>query len=66
MAVRQHLINRRIELELTQQQVADAAGITRSSYATIERGLRNPSLEVAQKISKKLKMKTEKSFPLKG
>lgn len=66
MAVRQHLINRRVELELTQQQVAVGVGISRSSYACIERGLRNPSLEVAQKISKKLKMKTEKAFPLKG
>ena len=63
--VRQHLANRRVELDFTQQEVANAVGISRSSYAAIERGLRNPSLDVAQKISKKLKMPVIKAFPIK-
>ena len=64
MAVRQNIINKRKELKITQEEVAKVAGITRAGYAAIERGLRNPSLEVAQKICIVLKMPIEKAFPI--
>lgn len=36
---------------LTQQNVADSAGISRVHYATIEQGKRNPSVNVAINIA---------------
>lgn len=64
MAVRQHIINRRKELKITQEEVAKVAEISRSSYAAIERGLRDPSLETAQRICLVLKMQVNEAFPL--
>ena len=61
---RQHLINRRQALKLTQRQVSEKVGIERSSYAAIELGLRNPSLETAQRICKALKMPVNEAFPI--
>ena len=61
---RQHIINRRKELKITQEEVAAVAGISRSSYAAIELGLRNPSLKVAQKICFILKVEVNTAFPL--
>lgn len=42
----------RLERGWTQQDVADKLGITKASYANIEKGVRNPSLKTALKISK--------------
>lgn len=39
---------------LTHQNIADACNITRSYYTQIESGIRNPSVAVAKKITKKL------------
>lgn len=44
------LIERRKKLGLSQQEVADAAGIDRSYYTKIENGL-TPSVKVAKAIS---------------
>ena len=65
MAVRQNIISRRKDLMITQLSVANYAGISRAAYAAIERGLRNPSLEVAQKICAYLKMSVNDAFPIK-
>ena len=62
--VRQHIINRRKELMITQSEVAKVAGIARSSYAAIERGLRSPSLRTAQLISVMLHMDINEAFPI--
>ena len=62
--VRQALINKRMAMGLTQKSVSQVAGISRSSYTAIERGLRNPSLEVAQKICNKLNMSVDEAFPI--
>lgn len=62
--VRQHIINRRKELKITQDEVSKAVGIARSSYAAIERGLRSPSLKTAQLISIILKMDINEAFPI--
>ena len=61
--VRQELINKRVAMGLTQKNVAIEAGIERSSYTAIERGLRKPSLKVAQKICNVLKMSVDEAFP---
>lgn len=62
--VKQNIIDRRKELGITQQSVADGAKISRSSYAAIERGLRDPSLETALRICAVLKMPVDKAFPI--
>lgn len=63
---RQHIINRRKELNITQLEVSASVGISRSSYAAIERGLRNPSLETAQRICLALDMSVSDAFPIDG
>lgn len=44
----------RNEKDLTQQEVADRAGIERSYYTNIELGSKNPSLKTALKIKQAL------------
>lgn len=61
---RQNIINRRKELKITQLEVSKVAGISRAAYAAIERGLRNPSLETAQRICVILKMSVNDAFPI--
>lgn len=62
--VRQNIINRRKELNLTQNDVAKKAGINRSSYTLIERGLRTPKVETALMICEALKMSINEAFPI--
>lgn len=52
--VREWLEEKRNILGFTHQQIADSCNITRSYYTQIESGLRNPSVAVAKKISRKL------------
>lgn len=49
--MREELATARRRAGLTQAQVAAAAGINRSAYTNIERGVRNPSLDVALRIA---------------
>ncbi|MGB9662428.1 MAG: helix-turn-helix transcriptional regulator [Moorellaceae bacterium] len=49
--MRARLIALRKEKGLTQQQVADMLGITRSFYGMIETGDRNPTLDLAKRIA---------------
>jgi transcriptional regulator with XRE-family HTH domain len=49
----------RIRLRLTQQQVADAVGLSRGYIATIERGRGNPSLDVVDRVSRALGLEAE-------
>lgn len=48
--VRRWLIDLRDEKEMTQGQVAAAAGIAQPSYFEIEKGISNPKPETAMKI----------------
>lgn len=48
----------RATANLTQKQVADAAGVHVNLYARIERGEGNPSFEKLQSIMKVLKIKS--------
>jgi transcriptional regulator with XRE-family HTH domain len=62
------LERRRKELGMSQQEVADAAGIGRSTYTRIENGTRNPSWPVMYKIAEVLKAEVtiffERDVPL--
>jgi putative transcriptional regulator len=49
--VRKCLIRFRKERKITQQQIAEILGITRSYYGMIETGNRNPTLGLAKKIA---------------
>lgn len=40
----------RNEFNLSQKEVADAIGVTRSAYSNYEQGLREPDLETLKKI----------------
>lgn len=52
------LRNVRESAHLTQQEVADAAGMHVNYYARIERGEENPSFEKLQSIMKVLRIKS--------
>lgn len=60
--MRNKLLKARREAKLTQQQIADLAGINRSYYAHIERAARRPSLIVAIKIAQVLGKRVEEIF----
>ena len=47
---------------LTQEDVAESAGIARTTYAMIEQGERDPSVLTAKKIAKTLKFKWTNFF----
>lgn len=48
------LINKRLELGLTQQQLADRIGTKQSAISRLESGNFNPSLMFAQKVANAL------------
>lgn len=51
--------------EMTQQQLADAVGVTRQTIAAIEAARYSPSLEVAFKIASVFNQPLEKIFQYK-
>ncbi len=51
-----NLKRRRLELELTQTQVADKAGCSAAYVSMLEHGKRNPHLDKLHRIEKALKM----------
>ena len=53
----------RIKAELTQEEVAEKAGVHVSYYSRIERGVVNPSHEILDNIRKALKMNPSDLFP---
>lgn len=59
---REWLMGLRNAKGLTQSEVAEIAGISRSYYTQIETGTRNPTGETALKISKALGFKMEYFF----
>ncbi|MFF2287264.1 helix-turn-helix transcriptional regulator [Peribacillus butanolivorans] len=48
---RKWLSQKRASVNLTQEQVAEKSGMARTTYASIEKGERNPSVSNAKKIS---------------
>ena len=56
----------RKKLNITQEELADLVKVTRQTIIVLEQGRYNPSLELANKITKALKQKQiEKVFKLK-
>ncbi|MDE7426063.1 MAG: helix-turn-helix transcriptional regulator [Lachnospiraceae bacterium] len=60
---REQLVKTRKSLEMTQADIATAAGIHRSYYGLIENGNRNPTLQIATKIATALDSSVEQLFP---
>lgn len=59
---REAVLKRRKELGLSQQEVADRAGVSRSLIAHIECGTKCPSLFTAFRIAKALETDVESLF----
>lgn len=60
--MRDLLIRKRKELDLTQVEVAEKLDITRAFYSHIETGTRNPTLKLAKKIADFFDMKIDDIF----
>ena len=52
----------RVELGLTQAQLADAVGVTRKTVNTVENGIFVPSTVLALKLAKALSVPVEELF----
>lgn len=52
----------RLGLNLTQQEVAEMAGISRSAYTSIELGNKTPSLNVAIRLKQIFKCESDDIF----
>lgn len=59
MSIGENIRNRRESLGLTQTYVAEHAGITQAMLCQIERGTKNPSLQVSAEIALLLGCKVE-------
>lgn len=53
----------RVRKNLSQEEVADATGISSTYYAGIERGEENPTISVLQHICKALKIRLSEISP---
>lgn len=56
------LKNQRKMQSLTQQELADRIGVTRSAYSNIEVGIRNPSLKLSLKLKEVLNYREDDIF----
>lgn len=63
MAHRTELRARRLELGLTQQQVAEKLGVTAAFYGMVEVGKRTPRLATAFEIARIMRAKVQDLFP---
>lgn len=55
----------REKLSITQEQLADAVGVSRQTIIAIEKGNYEPSLGLAFKLAKLFKLKIEDLFSMK-
>lgn len=55
---------RRLREEMTQQQLAEATGVSRQSIISIESGKYRPSVELALKLARALEARVEDLFSL--
>lgn len=60
--MRNILRSKRQNKKLTQQQIAEKLGISRSAYTNIENGVRNPSFPLALKFKEVLEYKNDDIF----
>lgn len=66
MAVKNCVKKYRIQKNLTQQELALAVNVSKQTIYAIERGMYNPSLEVAIKLSLVLEENFQKIFYIEG
>lgn len=59
----QNIRKARTKAGLTQEQLAERAGLHKNYYARVERGEENPSYETIEKIVKALKVKSSAVMP---
>ena len=59
MSVGENIKRIREERNMLQMELAERAGVTQAMICQIERGTRNPSLQIAVEIAKALGCKTE-------
>ncbi len=64
MQIRQKLIDTRKSKSLSRRQVAEALDITEAFYGMIERGARQPALDLAQRIARYFDSSTDELFGL--
>jgi DNA-binding XRE family transcriptional regulator len=62
MSVNNNVRDRRQELGLTQEELAEAARVTRQTIIALEKGGYTPSVELALKIAQKLNTTVENLF----
>ncbi|ERI10821.1 helix-turn-helix transcriptional regulator [Aneurinibacillus aneurinilyticus] len=55
--MRKWMVDKRKSLKLTQEKIAKLAKIARTTYAMYEQGKRRPSVPVAKRLAKILKVK---------
>jgi len=60
--MRNHIKKIRIELGITQEELADKAGVRRETIVFLEQGKYNPSLKLAHDIAKNLHVKLDELF----
>jgi putative transcriptional regulator len=61
-AMKNHIKEFRTKRGMTQEDLADAAGIRRETIVFLEQGKYNPSLLLAHRVAKSLKTKIEALF----
>jgi transcriptional regulator with XRE-family HTH domain len=61
-ALGEAISERRLRINMTQQELADLSGVHRTYVSDIERGTRNVTVTTANKISQALEIATSKLF----
>jgi putative transcriptional regulator len=59
-----HLKRHRVEREMTQEELAERAGVTRQTILSIERGRYRPSIEIALRLARLFGVPVESLFEL--
>lgn len=66
LLLQNHIQQRRTRMGVTQQDLADAVGVTRATVVALEKGSYNPSLELAFRLARFFDTKIEILFTAKG
>lgn len=66
LLIRNNIHVQRAEMKLTQQQLADAIGVTRLTISSLEKGKYNPSLELAFRFARFFKKEINEIFIVEG